>query len=384
MLQSLRQDLRKHVREAAPGSRSRVFLTRLIKYAVAALLHAAGLTGPLLRRSLRSARACLVLGYHGTTDAPPGLFARGHAIANVRAQLRYLKRYLRPVSLEAIAVAVARGDQPPEASFAVTFDDGLAGNAIHAVPMLRDLDIPATFFVPSAFIGSGGDLWVASLREILRTWREGAIPAEPGLWPELSADDETRRYAAFHRIKESLKIRDKERQGALRRLAERAGGIVRLPEPDRVVDRELFLRLTQPGFSVGSHTRTHPILSALDPAEARVELEGSRTDLERLAGLPVLDFAYPNGRFHDFNEETRRLVDEAGYRCAVTTEPGTVRRADDRLALRRCLPDDVPAFLAAFELLTRAWGDRRRQGDLALPLSRRLSCLGTRIAGSTP
>ena len=140
---------------------------------------------------------------------------------------------------------------------------------------------------------------------------------------------------------------------------------------------EMLHRMTQRGLSVGAHTRTHPILSELGDERARLEIEGSRLELEALLALPVLDFAYPNGRFHDFDENTCRLVLAAGYRCAVTTEPGTVRRGDDRLALRRCLPDNVPVFLASFDLLIPAWRDRRRLGDLAEPLARRRSYLRT-------
>ena len=58
-----------------------------------------------------------------------------------------------------------------------------------------------------------------------------------------------------------------------------------------------------------------------------------------------------------------------------------MRRGDDRLALRRCLPGNVPAFLAAFELLSRAWADRSRSGDLVLPLGQRRSYLRAREAG---
>lgn len=383
-LHSLRQDFLTHVRRAPAGSRTGAIASRLIKYGAAALFHLAGLTGPLLRRSLRSGRASLILGYHGTTDRQPGYFSSGHAIANVRGQLLYLKRYLRPVPLEEIALPIARGESPPEAAFAVTFDDGLAGNVIHAVPALEDLGVPATFFVPSAFIGSTRDLWVSTLREILRAWPDETIPAEPGMWQALPVAGEARRYAAFHTIKETLKARDEGREAILCRLAQRTGGFVRPAGDGRVVDQDQLRRMTGPGFSVASHTRTHPILSSLDPDAARVELEGSRADLESLVGKPVLDFAYPNGRFGDFSDHTRRLVGESGYRCAVTTEPGVVRRGDDHLALRRCLPNDVPPFLAAFELLTRSWADRRRQGDMAFPLAKRLSCLGPRMGDSAP
>jgi len=328
-----------------------------------------------------SGQACLILGYHGTTDADPGYFSRGHAISHVRDLIGYLRRYLRPVSLEDVVLAVSRGELPPAAAFTVTFDDGLANNVMFAIPMLQELGLPATFFVPSAFVGSTRDLWVASLRELVSRWRGTAIQELHGLWPFLPMAGEQDRYAAYFRIKEVLKTQEGRRQEILDRLAEEAGGYIRPPEDDRVVDPGLLRRMMQPPFRVGAHSRTHPILSALEPGSARLEIEGSRKELETLLGQPVLDFAYPNGRFPDLNVATCRLVAEAGYRCALTTEPGTVRRGDDRLALRRCLPGNVPAFLAAFELLSRAWADRSRSGDLVLPLGQRRSYLRAREAG---
>src|SRR5207245_9913776 len=129
---------------------------------------------------------------------------RGHATFNVSDEVAYLKRSLRPVTLDEIAKAVARGGAPPAASLAVTFDDGYANNAIHALPVLRDLGIPATFFLPSGFIGSTRDLWVSSLREIIRKWPDRPIPEEPGRLPALFGDSEARRHAYFPRTKRSL------------------------------------------------------------------------------------------------------------------------------------------------------------------------------------
>ena len=377
---SLRHDLRTHLQEVSPGRRFPALIKRLFKYAMAAVLYSAGLTDPLLRRTLESGQACLILGFHGTTDADPEYFSRGHSISNVRDQLRYLRRHLRQVSLEEIALAVSRGESPPAAAFAVTFDDGLANNVTFAIPMLQEFNFSATFFMPSAFVGSSRDLWVSSLQELVRHWRGAAIPELPGLWPLLPTVNDASRYAAYFRIKEVLKTQEGRRQEILDRLAAEAGGYIRPPAEDRVVGPELLRRMIRHPFTVGAHSRTHPILSALEPESARAEIDGSRKDLETMLGQPVLDFAYPNGRFSDLSDTTCRLVAEAGYRCAVTTEPGTVRRGDDRLALRRCLPGNVPAFLASFELLSRAWADRHRAGDLVRPLGQRHSYLRARMA----
>ena len=95
---------------------------------------------------------------------------------------------------------------------------------------------------------------------------------------------------------------------------------------------------------------------------------------------PCREFRRVHSTYHDM---TRRLVAEAGYRCAVTTEPGTVIRGDDVLALRRCLPENVPAFLAAFYLLIRVWKDRRRPADGTQLVADRFSYLQPESVGDS-
>jgi len=381
-LRAVGVDFWTRLHETSEGRRATTLLSRSIKSVLAALIYYSGLAGFLLKRLLRSQRASLIIGFHGITDVPPEFFSRGHHTSHVKSLLEFLHRHLHPISLEEIAAATSQGESPPPGSFAVTFDDGLVNNVRLVIPVLSRLNLSATFFVPSALVGSETDLWVTSLRELLRVWRRETIPEEPGLWSELPTRNESERYAAFCRIKQVLKDNQSRRQTAVDQLARVAGGYVRPPEGDRVVDKERLRRMIQPGFSVGAHSRTHPILSALDPEEARGEIEGSRQDLEELLGIPVRDFAYPNGRFSDFDETTCRLIVQAGYRCAVTTEPGTVRRGDDRLALRRCMPRNVPVFLSSFDLITGVWADRRRPGDLTLPVGERLSYLTSREASS--
>jgi peptidoglycan/xylan/chitin deacetylase (PgdA/CDA1 family) len=81
-----------------------------------------------------------------------------------------------------------------------------------------------------------------------------------------------------------------------------------------------------------AHSLTHPNLTALDEHVARHEIGRSKSALEDRLGRPVEAFAYPSGLF---GERERRLVDEAGYRVAVSCEPGVNWPETDRLALRR-------------------------------------------------
>jgi peptidoglycan/xylan/chitin deacetylase (PgdA/CDA1 family) len=372
---SLVADLVRTRAESLPGRRLRAATFRVLRYAAALALYATGLTGRLLRRRLLRSRAAIVLGYHGVEEGPSGALARGHGVDLLAAQLRFYRRWLRPVRLEEIAEPVGEGGDPPAGSFAVTFDDGLVNHVRMAAPLLRSLGIPATFFVPSGLVGSESDLWVARLREIVLRWGGGPLPEQPGLWPAMPAGTPTERLAAYVRIKETLKRRPDRLAESLAGLAAIAGGSPRPPEMHRVSDWDGIASLAREGFGIGAHSRTHPILATLSHERAREEIDGSRRDLEAALSAPVRDFAYPNGRFEDFDDAICRIVGQAGYRCAVTTEPGIVRRGDDRLALRRCLPENVPPFLAGFDLLVRAWKDRGREGDAARPIPKRVSCL---------
>jgi peptidoglycan/xylan/chitin deacetylase (PgdA/CDA1 family) len=81
-----------------------------------------------------------------------------------------------------------------------------------------------------------------------------------------------------------------------------------------------------------AHTVTHPNLLLLDDAASRHEITQSKLDLEARLGRPVDAFCYPAGLF---GERERTFVAEAGYRVAVTCEPGVNVPGADLLTLRR-------------------------------------------------
>jgi peptidoglycan/xylan/chitin deacetylase (PgdA/CDA1 family) len=81
-----------------------------------------------------------------------------------------------------------------------------------------------------------------------------------------------------------------------------------------------------------AHTVTHPNLLAVSDEAARAEVVGSKHALEANLGRAVEAFCYPAGLF---GERERRLVAEAGFRLAVSCEPGVNHPGTEMLALRR-------------------------------------------------
>jgi peptidoglycan/xylan/chitin deacetylase (PgdA/CDA1 family) len=98
------------------------------------------------------------------------------------------------------------------------------------------------------------------------------------------------------------------------------------------------------GMIIGSHTVNHRSLPHLSPDSAVQELRESKVILEDFLGERCSTFSYP---FGDFNAETKRLVYETGYDCAVCA--WIFERPTDILSLPRtvmALRFSTPACMA--------------------------------------
>lgn len=81
-----------------------------------------------------------------------------------------------------------------------------------------------------------------------------------------------------------------------------------------------------------AHSLSHPDLRSLTDVAARAEITDCKTELEQRLGRAVAVFCYPVGLYSD---RERTFVREAGYRLAVSCEPGVNDASSDLLALRR-------------------------------------------------
>lgn len=153
----------------------------------------------------RNAR-CVTLLYHGVRTEDRERF---------EAQMRVLRRLVQPINLEHCGEAASggreglEGGRPTGGLFvAVTFDDGFASVAENALDALVRLNIPATIFVPVAYVGQKPG-WDAGADEDELIMDEGQLRALPeGLvsiashsvthphLPEL--DEETLRWEMTH------------------------------------------------------------------------------------------------------------------------------------------------------------------------------------------
>ena len=93
-----------------------------------------------------------ILLFHRVTDAIPEDGLTIHS-ARFRSICTMLRRRFKVVPLSQIFELVRSGDRMPERTVAITFDDCYRDN-LTAAQVMRELGLPATFFLPTGFVGT--------------------------------------------------------------------------------------------------------------------------------------------------------------------------------------------------------------------------------------
>jgi peptidoglycan/xylan/chitin deacetylase (PgdA/CDA1 family) len=295
----------------------------------------------------------VILGYHRVTGDRPDLWAPGVERGRFREQMEVLRREFTATPLEAVhGMPSAPGRNGRGLPVAVTFDDGYRDIVEHAVPVLEELEIPATVFVITGMLGRTA--WWDRLAGLLRRPAAAAedicfeVGGRPFQWS--AGKSEAELLAGAHR---HLRwVHAEERESVLAQLESRWGAPLR-PAPSLLGEADLVALGERPLVEIGSHTVTHPDLTTLSPAKAASELRRSRAHLESLLASPVTSFSYPHGLAR---EGLRSLVADAGYLRACASGGGLVSKGSDPFLLPRLWPGDLPG--PAFRRWLGSWTGR--------------------------
>jgi hypothetical protein len=212
-----------------------------------------GLAGWLYGVNPKPQNGLALLYLHGVSVSHLGRFTR---------LLSGLTQRYTFISSAEVADRLGSGTSEEGCYLHLSFDDGYADNYEVAV-VLKKMNIPATFFVASAYID--GDMHRCSpmLREFSKT-------RAPLNW------DQVRTMADW-------------------------------------------------GFEIGSHSISHSNFRKMTDEKARQELIESKARIEEQLNNTVTSFSFPYGRFTDFTSQQIELAQHVGYQHIFTTEAGNYR-----------------------------------------------------------
>lgn len=274
-------------------------------------------------------------------------------IREFRKQVLHLKRLYKLISMDDLDRSIIEGGFFPVPSIAVTIDDGYLDNYVLAYPILRQRGIPALIYLTVGFIGTKNGLWVDDLELALMQAKVQSFRFEE-LFGDALLDIST--YGGKKKAEEMLftrmlKLGNPVRENLIRKLFDilNVDGSVIENRPRVMLNWEEIVEMSGNEISFGAHTLSHPYLPAAPLEVAKHEIEKSKEIVEKRLGKPAKHFAIPNGRPEDFTGELREFCEEIGFDTIVTTEPGFVDSASNRLSLKRILPSP-PLYYFACEI----------------------------------
>jgi peptidoglycan/xylan/chitin deacetylase (PgdA/CDA1 family) len=299
-----------------------------------------------------------ILTYHGFTENPD----RGNGwnddgkhvwIRNFEAQIKYLMKYYRPVSLSRWLEEAKNGGRRLPYSVVLTFDDGYRSNYSLAFPILKKYGVPATIFLATDFVAQHHFLWTDRLEYAV-------LNCAPGQYP-LDLRDGAAAIPVDCRSRDGAIASLKNLKSLLKKMAPSRRDSC-LEKIEALLGRPLTAQNTSPEYapldwnhlkemaseglvSFGSHTHSHAILSRCGEAEVRTELARSRDLIEKNTGAESRLFCYPNGQAGDFNESTRKALVEGDFSCGLTTVEGVNDRLSDAYELKRVGVRDQTDFI---------------------------------------
>lgn len=245
-----------------------------------------------------------------------------------KKQMLYIKENYDVISIsEMLGIFKNKKSRPYLA--VITFDDGYRSVYETAFPILRELDLPATVYITSNFIGNDKKdirfIWPDYVKVLLASSRLSKIDLSHFNLGNFDISDPVRQRTSVNKIIEHLKLTGSaDKNNIISYLEEQCPGMINhdlFPAYHPMTWEEIKSLSTSNLISIGAHTRNHPILSRIDIDELESEILGSKKDIEDRIGTDVYDFAYPNGRMIDINDDAIEIV-KRGFRSAVTTFNG--------------------------------------------------------------
>ena len=227
-----------------------------------------------------------ILAYHRVAQLrdTPAVDSRGISATpeGFARQMEHLGRFYRVVSMLEVLEAIEKETPLPKRAVLITFDDAYADFAEIAWPILKQYRLPATMFVPTAFANQPecAFWWDRLYQAFAATSRTEINVPSLGLLPLLPPDQKRRSLRAIQN--HLTTIPHSEAMRLVDSLSSELG--LSCAQGGSVLTWKQLRELARAGLTLGSHTRTHTIMTQVTLERMREEVQGSQEDLRREIG----------------------------------------------------------------------------------------------------
>lgn len=282
--------------------------------------------------------------FHGVIDrqqAEVRNYTRKHLpAAEFRTIIEALAKRGQPLSMDDVVAYCQSGEPFPKRAFAVTFDDGFENNVSVARPILDALGVPATVYVTTRFIDENGMSWIDRIEWAFERVTSASL-SFPWATVPATIDSISSKIAALKDIRREVKSNPAIDVDGLVSDIFAQLGMEELRASSDPLDQKMSWQQVKdwvaPGFSIGGHTHTHPILSFLAPDRLAWELDTSLRLMRDRAGLIPTHYSYPEGLAHCYSPDVITALKQRNIICSPTAIDGVNPPGSDPFHLRRVM-----------------------------------------------
>jgi len=288
-----------------------------------------------------TSRLPIIISYHRVVENFEESARR--SIASMLISIRMFEQHLdwigrdyQFVSLDEIGSRLEAGTVSTRPTAAIAFDDGYSDVYHNAFPLLVKKGIPASVFVVTGLVGTRQMQIHDKLYLLLKSAFSGARQSSRQVVELLqNADAVPHKMEAIGRLRPDAflvtrALLDNVPQTQVDRMMQvleaRFGLGDGCNDGFRSLSWEMLEKMRSAGMTIGSHTRSHALLTNESRETMIEETTRSRRDLADRLRMNVQHFAYPDGRH---NAEAASVVAAAGYSFAY----GTCRQRDRKYPL---------------------------------------------------
>ena len=348
------------------------FPKRVSKRPITSALFHSGYYGSRLRRAM--ANRAIILAYHrvgGSVGLSPGEwstgFEHGISLARFESHMRFIREALSPIPLRELAERISQNKPLPPRAIVVTFDDGYRDNFLHAYPILKQYDIPATIFVTTGFVDSNQKFWWDQVFDMLRgthktTLDLGALKAGTASTFPLGTSRQKTRVSEI--LIEWMRSLPPARLPEILSFLRSSLGI---PGSEPAGSKLMLTwkqvqEMSQHGIAIEAHTHSHRNLALLTESEVADEFRLSKNAIEKQIGRTIDGLAYPWGLPGTYTDGVTRIAQQLGFRYACVIRPGHIGPGADLFTLKRTAVGNAPLPILVRDCV-KIYTAARDQGD---------------------
>lgn len=265
-----------------------------------------------------------ILAYHRVCDIddptrfPFDIELVSASVDGFRQQMTYLRERYTPITFATLIDALTGKSDLPKHPVIVTFDDGFDDNYYNAFPVLKALEMSATIFLSTGYIGGERTFWFDELAHWTMCSRVESLEIDDAQLRLPLGSHASRRSALRVLLRRFKSVPNATRLRWHESLRRQLGAELNDFALSRPLAWGQVREMADAGIEFGSHSVSHPVLSQLEDDELKHELEESKRTIEEQVGQPVQTLSYPVGGTAAFNERVQSAVRAAGYALAVS------------------------------------------------------------------